>query len=153
RWPTEATLRVANSAWVNPTTFLRPEFAASVRDMFAGEIAAVDLRSPAALARINLWASDHTRGMVPHILDRLPPDSELVLVNVFYFRGAWATPFPVSSTSARPFHLLDQRTREVPMMAASARFAYAETPLYQVVELGYRGSDLRLRVILPRTAQ
>jgi serpin B len=39
------------------------------------------------------------------------------------------------------------------MMRMTGRLDYAETPLYQAVELAYAGSELRLRVILPRSAE
>jgi serpin B len=153
RQPSEATLAVANSAWVHQDIALRPEFATSLSERFAGEIAAVDLTSPATLARINGWVSDRTGGMIPHMLDDLPRDAKLVLVNALYFRGAWQMPFEPLATRPRPFHLAGGRTRDVPMMRMTARLAYAETPLYQAVELAYRGSELRLRVILPRSAE
>ena len=97
---------------------------------------------------INQWASDHTEGMIPTVLDTLTYDPFAVsyLLNALYFKGIWSSPFKADETRYEPFG----GGLEVPMMHISKAFGYAENDLYQAVRLPYGDGAYRMDVFLPR---
>lgn len=97
---------------------------------------------------INQWASDHTMGMIPKVLDEktFDPTAVSYLLNALYFKGIWSSPFRKENTQDEPFGGGD----EVPMMHMEKSIGYAENDLYQAVRLPYGNGAYRMDVFLPR---
>ena len=97
---------------------------------------------------INQWASDHTEGMIPTLLDTLTyrPDNVSYLLNALYFKGIWSSPFRKENTQDEPFGGGD----DVPMMHQEKSIRYAENDFYQAVRLPYGNGAYRMDIFLPR---
>ena len=97
---------------------------------------------------INQWASDHTEGMIPTVLDSLTyrPDNVSYLLNALYFKGIWSSPFRKENTQDEPFGGGD----DVPMMHQEKSVRYAENDFYQAVRLPYGNGAYRMDIFLPR---
>ena len=98
---------------------------------------------------INQWASDHTMGMIPEVLNEqsFNPGAVSYLLNALYFKGAWSSPFDMAETKDESFGGGDA----VPMMhKTGAEFEYTENDLYQAVNLPYSNGAYRMSVFLPR---
>ena len=97
---------------------------------------------------INQWASDHTMGMIPTVLDSLTFDHTVVsyLLNALYFKGIWSSPFRKENTQDEPFGGGD----DVPMMHQEKSVRYAENDFYQAVRLPYGNGAYRMDIFLPR---
>ena len=97
---------------------------------------------------INQWASDHTEGMIPTVLDTLTFDPFAVsyLLNALYFKGMWSSPFKVNETQYEPFG----GGPDVPMMHKTVGFGYTANDLYQAVKLPYGNGAYLMTVFLPR---
>lgn len=98
---------------------------------------------------INQWASDHTMGMIPRVLDEdtFNPSAVSYLLNALYFKGIWNDPFKKENTKDEPFGGGD----DVPMMQKrSEDIRYAENDLYQAIRLPYGNGAYRMDVFLPR---
>ena len=98
---------------------------------------------------INQWASDHTMGMIPEVLNEQTFDPSFVsyLLNALYFKGIWSSPFNPEQTQEENFG----GGSEVPMM--QKRFEnldYTENDLYQAVKLPYGNGAYQMIVFLPR---
>ena len=97
---------------------------------------------------INQWASDHTEGMIPTVLDSLTyrPENVSYLLNALYFKGIWSSPFRKENTQDEPFGGGD----DVPMMHQEKSVRYAENDFYQAVRLPYGNGAYRMDIFLPR---
>lgn len=98
---------------------------------------------------INQWASDHTEGLIPTVLDKqtFNPWAVSYLLNAIYFKGEWTTPFNVAHTKDEAFG----GGPVVPMMhKAETRLIYEENDLYQAVNLPYGNGAYNMRIFLPR---
>ena len=98
---------------------------------------------------INQWASDHTMGMIPTVLDEqtFDPTSISYLLNALYFKGTWSSPFSKEMTQDEPFG----GGPEVPMMHKQyADFQYAENDIYQAIKLPYGNGAYLMTIFLPR---
>lgn len=136
----------------------------------------------AARRQINEWCEENTNGRIPEALAPMSPEQaanlRLVVTNAIYFKANWKVPFKSSRTRDRDFTLEDESTIKTPIMSGYidvGRYAafhkdgkFFETPemirvgqnegLYPdesgfaMVELPYRGDDLSMLVIAPRSA-
>ena len=98
---------------------------------------------------INQWASDHTEGMIPSVLDEdtFNPYAVSFLLNALYFKGAWSNPFDVAETKEESFG----GGEAVPMMHRSyTDFGYTQNDLYQAVNLPYGNGAYQMSIFLPR---
>lgn len=134
----------AMDIWVAPVDKLLPSFEQGLPGVH------VQSTSPqAAPAAINGFVSEHTHGMITHVLDQAP-DNGIVLTAVLYFKGIWQKPFDKNNTKPRPFHFASGKTADVDTMLQANKFDYAENDSGQVVQLPYSGDDhLVLTVFLP----
>jgi serpin B len=124
-------------------------FVARAHDIFAAPVEVLDFRSAAALERINGWAREATRGLIPGAIDELDPDARFVLANAVYFNGAWETAFSAARTSKAPFTRVDGSTRDVAMMDATIPANFAEFDGLQAVWLPYAGGAFAMLVVAP----
>jgi len=149
-------LNVANSLWAQEGGTVRPEFLREIASRHGGEVRSADFVHEAGRARtaINRWVEGRTERRIRELI---PPrgiraQTRLVLANAIYFKGRWTAKFDQSKTRDEAFHLGGGRSVMAPLMRQEGRIAYAEGNDYQAVDLGYRGGDLSMLVLLPRTA-
>ena len=64
---------------------------------------------------INRWCAQKTNDMIGHILDAIPQEAKLVLVNAVYFKGTWKFSFDRQQTKEEDFASSRGKLR-VPMM-------------------------------------
>jgi serine protease inhibitor len=93
--------------------------------------------------------SSRTHGRVPSILDRVPADVLLYLVNATYFHAAWQSAFDAARTRPGSFHRAAGGDVAVPLMDRTGDFGYGAGADYQAVELPYAGGAVRMVVVLP----
>ena len=145
----EVALEIANSLWVNQDLPVRADYIAQMQASYAAEVAALEFGTPAATDRINNWVKAQTRDRIPTIVDDLPADQLLVLVNAVYFKGAWSEAFEPEQTRDRSFTLANGETIQHPLMAQQSDYLYLETDQFQAVSLPYGNGSLSFEVILP----
>jgi serine protease inhibitor len=122
-------LALAQAVWVDDDHELLAELGI---DAFT-----IDFSDPSAAERVNAWAAERTRGMVPHVIDAFEEDEVLALTDAAYFDGAWQTPFDPGSTEPRPFTRPDGSGVDVATMHAYGSFEYFEDETLQALRLPY----------------
>ena len=73
----------------------------------------------------------------------------MVLANAIYFKGSWVLPFEKNRTRDEPFHLEAGGKVNAPLMRRKAEISYMRGEGFQAVDLGYRGGDLSMLILLP----
>jgi len=146
----EGPLASANAILFDKSVNPRPEALEALTD--AGVRASVEeFAKPDALAAINAWVSEQTKGKIPTILDRMPDETGLVAVNALYFKDRWKQPFDAKETRPSPFYLVGGKKIEVPLMRASdRRFQFRRNNRFVAVELPYTSEGYSLVVITTR---
>lgn len=141
---------MANAVVANKNKPLQPDFKNVVEKQYQALVTNQDFSSPATLSFINQWASDHTQGMVPKILERINPDGVSYLLNALYFKGIWYRQFDKKHTKKEAFTKADGTKSQVQMMHQKERFFAAENDNYQTVVLPYGNGSYEMVVLLPR---
>ena len=87
-------LRVADGIWVSdrPDLQISEDFLRLNRECYGAAVEQCSLDA-AALAQINAFVKQNTDGMIDKILDGLPEEAVMVLVNALSFEADWADPY------------------------------------------------------------
>ena len=143
-------LATADSLWLNPSFRSSPSFVRRIQRHFGAEVETLDPGDPGALARVNRWVSDRTRGKIPRIVDRLPTLTALLVLDAIYFDGRWQYAFDAAKTRGRSFHRLTGDSPSVSMMAGAGRYPYLADQLFEAVGLPYGAGSISLNLFVPR---
>ena len=141
---------IANTIFVNEGLGyrLQDDFVKKANDYYNAQPQNRDFNDGETMDVINQWASDHTEGMIPTVLDEYSfnPFAVSYLLNAIYFKGAWSSPFKASETKEESFG----GGPAVPMMHKSySEFDYTKNDLYQAVNLPYGNGSYRMTIFLP----
>ncbi len=99
---------------------------------------------------VNNWVDDKTEGMIKKLVDQLPDNTGMVLLNAIYFKGAWEKPFDEKMTREDTFNISKEQQVTVDMMMQKERFRYAEKDDVQVLSLPYQEASLSMILVLPK---
>jgi serine protease inhibitor len=143
----KVTLKIANSLWGRYDVPFEPAFLSRNWKSYAAKITAMDFSAPDALATINGWIADNTGGRIVDMLDEIPGNVVLYLINAIYFKADWSLPFADNMTMPSNFTAPDGSDRPVELMHQTESFPYLETDDFQAVSLPY-GDEGRFSMYL-----
>jgi serine protease inhibitor len=142
-------LDIANSLWARDGFTFKKPFLERTSRHYEAEIRSLDFRSPSAKEIINGWVAERTQGMIAELLDLIPADAILYLINAIYFKGAWSEEFDPEQTREEDFHISDDHTKKVPMMHRSDKFQYFDGEGFKAVSLPYGDGRISMHLFLP----
>jgi len=142
-------LTIANSLWARKGVAFKPEFLKRNQDFFAAKITNLDFALPGATATMNDWVNQQTHGKINKIVDTIPSDAILYLINAIYFKGNWSAQFDKTKTKDGQFSLWNGAKKKHPLMSQSGRFRYFENEKFQAISLPYGDGRMSLYVFLP----
>ena len=145
-------LSIANSVWGQEGYEFLDEFLNVLAESYGAGVRPTDFQGAPEESRlkINDWVANRTNDRIKNPIPQGAIDdlTRLVLANAIYFNAAWLHPFFYNPV-ARPFHLLDGRDVDVPMMTETGGYGYAKGDGYQVVDLPYVGEEVSMTILLP----
>ncbi len=145
------TFTLANSIWYRQTFEVRQAFIDTSKKYFDAEVAALDFRSPEAPETINGWVSDNTQGKIEQIVQAIPSNVVMYLINAIYFKGTWQYQFDEEKTREAPFTRADGAEVTVDMMTLEEpTLPYYRDEQVTAVELPYGDSLYAMTILLPR---
>lgn len=120
-------IRLGSSVWLNRAHVrsIRPAFLQANAEWYGAKIrrAAFD---EATRRDINRWVEQQTDGMVDSILEDIPSDTVLYLINTLLFNAKWQRPYADSEIQAGSFANADGTQAKVTMLHSEEEF-YFET--------------------------
>jgi serine protease inhibitor len=114
----DVVLTLADSIWLADYPVEEP-FVDTVEEWYLSGV--YDADSPGA---INAWIEEKTGGRITDVIDELPPNLVMYLVNAIYFKGAWTTTFDEEDTHTAVFTRTDGVGVDVDMMALNEMTEY-----------------------------
>lgn len=145
----EVKLRVANSIWHDDGFPVKQDFLERVKDAFGASVEELNFQDPASVDRVNAWVNSNTEGLIEKIIDEIPDDMVMYLINVIYFKGNWLYQFDEEDTRLDDFFLENGETKQVDMMVQSDRFATYFSDSVHMIELPYGDSLFSMTVLIP----
>ena len=144
-------LKMADAVWYNGACGFEPKqaFLQANADYYA----AGAYRAPfdeSTRKEINDWVKTHTDGMIPGILDEVPADAVIYLVNALAFRSAWYEPFEAENTKEGTFTREDGVEQTVAFMNRSNEDNYLENDLATGFVKYYDDRNYKFVALLPK---
>lgn len=150
-------IKIANRIYVQEGMDLKAPFLEILDKAYKAPVQEVNFTQTEAVKKeINSWVSDQTKGNIPELLDKVPQNSKMALVNAIYFYGSWATSFKKEMTASADFYPAKGSAIPTDFMQHdfSARDAlgpeYTESDSYQALSLPYKGGKASMMILLPR---
>ncbi|MEZ4701380.1 MAG: serpin family protein [Rhodothermales bacterium] len=140
---------IANSIWHEAT--FRPEaaFIETNRTYYDATVKALDFASPQSVQTINNWVADKTNDRIDEIIDAIPPEAVMYLINAIYFKGTWTYQFKEEATLNEPFTNRDGTQAIAPLMRMKAEVPYQSRDAFDAIDLPYGNGQYRMTVVLP----
>jgi serpin B len=140
---------IANSIWYRLGFQVLSEFINTNKDYFDAEVKEVDFSDPQTVELINQWIEDKTNNKIQDMLDFIPVDAVMYLINAIYFNAPWKYEFEKGDTYQGDFSLADGTKHQVDYMRVSGNFQYTSNEDFTAVELPYGDSTFSMVVMLP----
>ena len=105
--------------------------------------------------QVNKWAENKTNKKITNIIDELPPNIIMVLLNALYFESFWTKKFDKNHSYEREFYNLDPKQgniRTLMMFFSGELLNYYENDDLKAVKLDYQSKDESTHaiIILPK---
>ena len=144
-----AALLLANSIWLKEDKKLTvtPDFLQTNADYFQAGIYKAPFDSSTVDA-INDWTSRHTKEMIPTLLDKIPDEAVMYLVNALTFEADWEAPYTEDQIDNGIFTKEDGTTEEVEYLHSS-EYEYLKDGQASGFLKYYANGDYAFAALLP----
>lgn len=143
-------LEIANSIWYKQGFTVLPDFISINREFYNAEVDSLDFSDPSAANTINDWVNGQTHGKINKIIDGIPGNAVMYLINAIYFKGIWQYEFDKTKTFSGTFTTNDGSSVSVDYMTQSGTFSAAEYSDFDMIELPYGRGNFSMVVLLPK---
>ena len=142
---------LANSIWYKKQLTINTDFANTVQTYYHGKAQALDFTSPDSKNTINNWVENNTNHKIKDLIEEIPSDAVMYLINATYFKGNWASQFDKSKTKKDSFYKEDGTTTQVDMMTASNESVLvSEDDNVSMIDIPYGNGQFSMTILLPK---
>jgi serpin B len=142
-------LQIANSIWYRNTFSVEQPFVLANQQYFDASVTALDFASPTAVDIMNAWVNEKTNALIPKIIEEIPADAVMYLINAIYFKGQWKYRFEKDKTQPKPFYISPALAIDAPAMIQHDTFSYYRGTGFEAIELPYNQGNYTMAVLLP----
>ncbi len=142
-------ISIANSIWYRSGLPILPDFVKTNQKYFSAQVQELDFRDPQAPEIINEWVDRNTKGLIPTIVDVIPDEMIMYLIDAVYFKGQWRTPFDRKNTQNDIFYNLDGSESTLPFMSQEMPVACWFKTDMTVLDIPYSDSLYSMTIIIP----
>jgi len=140
---------IANSIWYKLGYYVLDEFINTNQAYFDAAVRELDFSDPQAVDIINGWIEEKTNDKIKDMLDYIPSDAVMYLINAIYFNATWKYEFDNSQTAEGPFYPDHAGFTTADFMKVKGSFNYTVTEDFSAVEMPYGDSTFSMVVMLP----
>ncbi|MEZ4907335.1 MAG: serpin family protein [Saprospiraceae bacterium] len=145
-------MKNANSIWYKNGYPVLEDYLTTCNDYFKSEIESRDFSDEATLDEINQWVEDNTEGKIKDILDMIPGDAVMYLINAIYFKGTWKYKFDEKNTYKGDFTLQNGGKVSVDMMnEEELPVSYYNDEMISAIDIPYGDSIYSITILLPNS--
>ncbi|MGZ3756208.1 MAG: serpin family protein [Mucilaginibacter sp.] len=142
-------LQIANSIWYGQSISVVPQFLQTNTNYYNALVQSLDFNNPASVNTINNWVNSQTKGKIPTIVNQIPSNVVMYLINAIYFKSTWANRFDATQTNKQTFYLADNTQVQTDFMNGKISYnAYSDTTA-SVFELPYSNNKYSMVIAMP----
>ncbi len=142
-------LGIANSIWIKQGFKVHDSFVEANKRWYDADVRELDFSSSTAKDVINAWCADKTNQRIKDVIEEIPADTRLYLLNALYFKGTWTSKFGKSKTVQEDFTNASGDKQKVAMMNQTATFNYTQNDNFAIAEFPYGNEAFSMVVLLP----
>ena len=145
----DGVLSIANSLWFRDSEMLTVEesFLEANALWYGADVYEAPF-DDATVSDVNAWVDYHTGGMIPAILEEIPENAMVYLVNALAFDGRWETPYREYQVRAGTFTREDGTVREAELMYSTEDWYLSDGKAQGFLKY-YEGCDYAFAALLP----
>jgi serpin B len=140
---------IANSIWYKLGYQVLEAFIADNREYFDAAVEELDFSDPEAVDIINGWIEENTNDKIKDMLDYIPSNAVMYLINAIYFNATWKYQFDPVETFEDDFNLAGGGTHRCDFMQVEGTFNHTYQEHFTAVEMPYGDSAFSMVVLLP----
>jgi serpin B len=145
----KTTINIANSIWYRQDLSVLPQFLQTNSTSYHAKVQSLNFDSPAAEDAIKNGVSGQTHGKIPGIVDNIPSDVVMYLVNAIYFKSSWNEKFDAAQTAKQPFYQANNTQVQANFMKNTIDFGRYTGNDATVVELPYANNKFSMVIVMP----
>jgi serpin B len=142
-------LALANAIWYKQGYQVYAPFKEIAQRYYRAEVAALDMGNPNSVNMINNWIARQTNNLIRDMLDNIPANAVMYLVNAIYFKADWTYNFPKANTKKEKFTLRGGQEIMVDMMdlkdASDMKLGFGHGATY--LEIPYSSGQYSMGVL------
>jgi len=143
------TLSIANSIWYKQGADVLSPFITVNTNSYKAQVQALDFSSASAVQTINNWVSAETNGKIPTILNSIPSNAFMYLINALYFKSTWNEKFDASATTPSSFYLANGSTVQSSFMHGTIDANTYHDSNVSIIELPYSNKKYSMVIVEP----
>jgi serpin B len=143
------TLHIANSIWFRKDYTVKQNFFDINKKYYNAEVRGLDFTASPAVGTINNWCAKNTGNRIDKIIDAIPDNAIMYLINAVYFKSKWQAQFDKNDTKTAIFTLQNGTQTDVKMMEQTTNLAYYANDKLSCVEMPYGNQAFSMVAILP----
>jgi serpin B len=145
------TLNIANSIWYRQGFNVLEPFLQTDSSYYKAKISALDFTAPSSPQTINNWVNTQTDGRIPAIINQIPADAEMYLINALYFKSTWKESFNPANTKPHPFYITGGSPVQANFMSANIDINSYYDKNVTVFEMPYSSSKYSMVIVEPQS--
>jgi serine protease inhibitor len=143
-------MEIANSIWYRQGFDVLQSFIDVNKDFYNAEVQGLNFIDPSAKDIINDWCALKTHDKIKNVLDEIPPDAVMYLINAIYFNGTWTYQFDESKSYTGTFYKENGAPVDAGYMKMQTDIAYLTNDLFSAVDLPYGNKNFSMSILLPK---
>jgi serine protease inhibitor len=141
---------IANSTWQKSTSTPEAAFGNTLKEFFLSDAYTFDTNNPEeAKTKINEWVASKTGGRIKEMVDQVPSNIYMYLLNAVYFNGKWKYAFDSKLTSDYNFEMDGSKSKTVKMMTQQTKLRATQGSNYAAYEMPYSNGSYNMTVVIP----
>nr|XP_033341228.1 uncharacterized protein LOC117229129 isoform X1 [Megalopta genalis] len=146
-------MNVSTCFWVNKNLNLLQNYKNIMKTYYLADVQSVDFEDGKTVRIINEWVRQATHGHLssPGVGSHVPPNTNLLLTSVLYFKGAWMKAFDRKKTKLECFYVPSGECRTTYFMnhESTYRYAYISSIEAEIIEIPYSNGQTSMLTIMP----
>ena len=138
---------LTNNITVNEKFTLLSQYEKALADYYQASAYSLNFSDPSSVKVINNWCNEHSKGLIPTIIDTMNPGAVAYLLNAVYFKGAWSVPFDKDNTKPHGFVGVNDPLR---MAWKRSKESYYENALFEALQLPLGNGKYSMTILLPK---
>jgi serpin B len=143
-------MQLANSNWYKDDYSIKKTFEDILLEYYDAEVKAADFNDSGTKDLINGWIEDKTNGKIKDMIDQIPANAVMYLINAIYLKATWQYQFQKEKTEKQNFYVRDGSSIKTDMMyseGVKANVYFQQN--YQYVELPYGNGQFVFSIVMP----